>query len=136
MEKNLKKVLKRAVYEPNSNLSEAIWHNIIKKEKFLIRFKVYAFSLLGFLSIAGIIPVAKSLFVEFTQSGFYEYFSLFFSSGSSLSFYWKELTLSMAESLPVLDIIFLFSLVFIFLFSLRYVFKQIINNNNIGLSYV
>ena len=132
MKENLKKAFQNSVYEPRFELSRDISRNIIKHEKRIIRIKLYLFSIVGSLSLVGFIPVLKTLFDGFTQSGFYEYFSLVFSSGSNLLSYWKELALSLIESLPILNIIFLFSLVFIFLLSLRYVLKQIINNNYIG----
>ena len=136
MSENLKKAFQKLEYEPKTNLAENIWYSIVAHEKHFIRVKLYIFSFAGFLSILGFMPVFKALFSEFTQSGFYEYFSLVFSSGSNLFSYWKELILSLTESLPVVNIIFLFSLIFIFLLSMHYVLKQIINNNYIGKTYV
>ena len=136
-EENLKKALQKLEYEPKADLVENIWQRVVAREKRLIRIKLYAFSLVGFLSLAGLVPVFKALFSDFAQSGFYEYFSLLFSSGNNLFSYWKELVSSLAESLPVLNIIFSFSLIFVFLWSLRYVLKQIIiNNKYVGNSYV
>jgi hypothetical protein len=136
MEENLKKTFEKLVYEPKVSLAENIWINIVKREKRFICVRLCVFSIVGFLSILGFIPALKSLFSEFTQSGFYEYLSIAFSSGNNLFSYWKELLSSLAESLPVVNIIFIFSLVFVFLLSIRYVLKQIINNNYIGKTYV
>ena len=134
-EENLKKAFQNLKYEPKAELADSIWRHIIAREKYFTRVKLYAFSIIGFLSIAGLVPVFKALFTEFTQSGFYEYFSLIFSSGSNVFSYWKELALSLVESLPIMNIIFLFSLVFVLLLSARYLLKQIINSNYIGHSY-
>ena len=134
-EENLKKSFQRLEIEPSAGLADKIWHHIAIREKRLIRIKLWAFSLIGFLSVAGLVPVFKALLTQFTQSGFYEYFSLVFSSGSNLFSYWKELVLSLVESLPIPNIIFSFSLIFIFLLSVRYILKQIINNNYIGETY-
>ena len=126
MRENLSKAFKKIIYTPNPELSRIICCKIASREKRIIRIKLYVFSIIGSFSIIGFIPAIKALFTEFTQSGFYEYFSLLFSSGKNLTSYWKELSFSLAESLPVFNIIFLFSLIFIFLLSLRYVLKQII----------
>jgi len=135
MEKDLKKAFQNMTFEPKESLGDDIWLNIIAREKRSTRVKLYIFSVVSFLSVLGLIPALEALFNQFTQSGFYEYFSLIFSSGSNLFSYWKELVLSLAESLPIMNIIFSFSLVFIFLLSLRYVLKQIINSSYIGKTY-
>jgi len=135
MEKDLKKAFQNISFEPKNDLAESIWLMVLSRERRIIRIKLYVFSSTLFLSLLGFIPVFKALFAEFTQSGFYEYFSLVFSSGNNLVSYWKELVLSLVESLPVLNIILSLSLIFIFLWSLRYVLKQIINNNYVGQAY-
>jgi len=71
---------------------------------------------------------------EFSKSGFYEYLALMFSSNGEITSYWKELTLSMAESLPVMAIIYTLFLIFILFLSAKYVTKQIIKNQSV-LSY-
>jgi hypothetical protein len=134
-EENLKKAFQKLAHKPKAELSDNIWDQIVVREKRLIRIKLYIFSLAGFLAMAGLVPAFKALFAEFTQSGFYEYFSLVFSSGGNLFSYWKDLALSLVESLPILNIIFSFSLIFVFLLSVRYVLKQIINNSYIGKTY-
>ena len=134
MEKDLKKAFQNLIVEPKDGLVDDVWHQIVVREKRSTRIKLYLFSSAGLLSILGFIPALKALFDGFTQSGFYEYFSLVFSSGSNLFSYWKELGLSLIESLPVLNIIFTFSLVFIFLLSIRYVIKQIINQGQLSFS--
>jgi hypothetical protein len=77
----------------------------------------------------------KILINDFTQSGFYEYLSLAFSTKGLLFSYWKEFAFSLAESLPTMSIVLSLALLFIFFLSLRYVMKQIINNNRIGHAY-
>jgi len=134
-EENLKKAFQNLNQESKVDLVTSIFGQVIKREKRLARIKLVGHSLLGFLSIVGFFPVLRSLFSELTSSGFYEYFSVAFSSGSNLTFYWKELTLLLAESLPVINIVFVLVLLFVFLLSMRHVLKQIISINYIGKSY-
>lgn len=126
MEKELKNLFYKAKYEENSDLAESVWHNIVVREKRITRIKLWGFSLIGATSLIGFIPAWKSLSTDFSQSGLYEYFSLAFSSGSSISLYWKELIFSIAESLPTMSIAFSLSLIFILFLSLKYMSKQII----------
>ena len=135
MDKELKKAFQKIAFEPKAGLADDIWRRVVAREKRFGRIKLYIFSLIGSVSLLGLVPAFEALFNEFARSGFYEYFSLVFSSGGNLFSYWKELVLSLVESLPLTDIIFSFSLIFIFFWSLRYVLKQIINNNCIGQSY-
>jgi len=126
MEKELKEAFHKAKYQENSNLTESVWHNIVVRNKRIIYIKLWVFSLTGFASLIGLIPTWKTLSIDLAQSGLYEYFSLAFSSGSAILSYWKEFTLSIAESLPTTSIMLSFSLVFILFLSLKYVTRQII----------
>ena len=135
MEENLKKAFQKLIFEPQTGLVESIWQKISFHQKRVFRVKLYFFSLIGFLSLAGLVPALKVLLGQFAQSGFYEYLSVAFSGGSNIFSYWRELGYSLLESLPVMNIIFSFGLIFIFMISVRYVLKQIINNKHIGVSY-
>jgi hypothetical protein len=126
MNENLKKAFNNIKYQSEQDLSEKVWHSIIKHEKRISYVKLYTFSLFGILSLVGMIPAFKMLFADFSQSGFYEYFSLLFSSNGALASSWKELAYSLAESLPTISIIFSFTILFVFFLSLRYVLKQIV----------
>jgi hypothetical protein len=135
VEQKLIKIFKKAKYEENPVLSQNIWHNIVIRNKRNTLLRLWAFSVAGLASFIGFIPALKALLNDLTQSGFYEYLSLAFSNGSSVSSYWKEFSLSIAESLPTMSIILSLSLVFIFFLSLKYVIRQIINNQYIGKTY-
>lgn len=135
MEENLKNSLKKAGYLPETDLANKIWHNIVVRDRRIAYLKLASFSFVGVASLVGLVPMFKILINDFTQSGFYEYLSLAFSSGGLFFSYWKEFTLSLLESLPAMGIVFLLTLVFIFFLSLHYVIKQIINNNHIGHTY-
>lgn len=126
MDENIKKAFLKVKYETNDNLAQDIWLKIASHNKRIIRLKLYTFSLLSLVSLIGFFPVFKILLSDFAKSGFYEYLSIAFSSNSTFISYWKELSYSLAESLPVTSMIFSFTLIFIFFISIRYALKQII----------
>lgn len=125
MEQKLVKAFKAIRYEINSDLSENIWQAIVLRDRRIARIKLWTFSIIGLVSFIGLIPVLKIMLSDLTQSGFYEYLSLIFSSGSIIT-YWKDFLLLLAESLPVISIISSLTLIFIFFLSIRYALKQII----------
>ena len=125
MEHKLIKLFQKAKYEPDTNLADDIWHAIVIRDKYMTRLKLWAFAFMGFVSLVGLVPALKVLSNDFTQSGFYEYFSLIFSDGGSMLSYWKEFVFSLAESLPTMSIIFTLSLLFICFLSLRHLMKQV-----------
>jgi hypothetical protein len=128
MHKELIKAFHKAKYESNVALNKNIW-NIIKIHRSRnARFKLFVFSITGIASLLGTIPAFNVLLKNLSQSGFYEYISIVFN-GNTLSAYWKELTLSLAESLPAINIALSFSLIFIFFLSVRFISKQIIISN-------
>jgi len=125
VEQKLAKAFQAIRYEINSDLSENIWQAIVLRDRHIARIKLWAFSIIGLVSFIGLIPVLKIMLSDLTQSGFYEYLSLIFSSGSIIT-YWKDFLLLIAESLPVISIISSLTLIFIFFLSIRYALKQII----------
>jgi len=128
MQSKLIKIFKKARYEPEPDLEQAVWSTIIARDKRTTRFKLWTYSFVGLASFVGLIPAFKILFTDLAHSGFYEYFSLIFSDTGSILSYWRELIFSLMESLPVVSIIFTLSLLFICFLSLRYLMKQIIRN--------
>ena len=126
MEKELKEVFQKAKYEANSELPVNIWHAVIRRDKQITRIRLWVFSLLGVLSLGGMLPVFKIFLNDITQSGFYEYLSLAFSGNSPIFSYPKEFFFSIAESMPTTSIILSLSLIFLLLFSLKYLTREII----------
>jgi len=125
MHQKLTKIFQKVKYESNINLAENVWQAIVLHDKCIVRVKLWAFSIIGFASLVGLMPAFKALSSDFVQSGFYEYFSLIFSDSGLILSYWKELFFSLAESLPTISIILTLSLLFICFLSLRYLMKQI-----------
>ena len=128
MQDKLTKVFQKAKYNESSILAENVWNTIVAREKRNTQTKFWAFFSLGATSLAGLVPVFKVLSNDLSQSGFYEYSSLIFSDTGLMLSYWKELSFSLAESLPIMSIVFTLSLLFIVFLSIKYVLKQIINN--------
>jgi len=135
MSDNLYDIFLNTKHEPESDLVEKTWRKVVLREKRVLRLKLYLFSFIGLVSLTGFIPAFKMLLNDFTQSGFYEYLSLAFSSNGLIFSYWKEFSYSLLQSLPATSIVLSLILVLIFFLSLRYIIKQIINNNRIGRAY-
>lgn len=123
MDKKLTKIFSLVKHQPETNLAEDIWKDIIIKERRNTRLRLWVFSIIGSISLVGFVSVAKIMIADFAQSGFYEYFSLIFSK-NAISL-WKEIALSLAQSLPVVSITFSLTIIFIFFLSLKYVLKEI-----------
>jgi hypothetical protein len=132
MQDKLTEIFKKAKYEPTPDLAFSIFNKIVIHDKSMAKFKLWIGTFTGIASLITLIPVFQVLLDNLTHSGFYDYFSLIFSDGGLMFSYWKEFTLSLAESLPMMSIIFTLSLIFIFLMSFRYVMKQIVRNQFIS----
>ena len=128
MQDRLTKVFQKARYEENFNLGQNIWLTVMKREKRNTKIKLWIFTLAGITSLVGLVPAFRILGSDLAQSGFYEYLSLAFSDSGLILSAWREFMFSLAESLPVLSVIFTLSLVFIFFLSLKYAMKQIFRN--------
>ena len=126
MEKELKNAFHRVKYEDNIHLADNIWLKIALRNKLIARIKIWVFSSIGLASLLGLIPAFKVLSNDLMESGFYEYLSLIFSNSNSIASYWRELSLSLAESLPTASIALSLSLILIFFLSLKFTTKQII----------
>ena len=116
MNTKLKETLCRTKIEADTTLPGQIWQKIITRNKKISLLKIWSFSILAFLSLLGMIPAFIKLTEDFSKSGFYEYLSLLFSSNGNLALYWKELSYSLAESLPVVGIIYALLLVFVLIY--------------------
>ena len=127
MNKEFGKIFKKYTYQSEPDLSISIWNKIIKREKKIAKIKLLVFSFLGLTSFLSSIPVIKILLNDLSKSGFYDYLSVLFSGNGIFISYWKEISLSITESLPSASIFYAFTLIFIFILSLRFVVKQIIS---------
>lgn len=121
----LKEAFQKASYHPESRLSDDIWSFIQKKELIQSKIKFWSYSSIGLFSLIGFIPVFKSLLTRMSTSGFYDYLSMAFSGGSTISYYWKEFLLSLVDSLPFTSLVFSLFLLFILIISIKKSLEQL-----------
>jgi len=124
MQKNLREAFLKSNLLPEASLAFDVWRSVVLQEKRAARFKLWAFSFIGLVSFAGLLPIFKTLSSDLSRSGFYEYFSLIFSDSGSVIHFWKEFSLSLLESLPVISAILSLILIFTLFLSLKYALKQ------------
>ena len=127
MEQNLQKLFKSASYQPESRLFGDIWSAIEYKSTQITKWKKFGYLSVSVLSLSGSIFSIKSLIEEFIRLGFFNYLSLAFSDGGVIAKYWKEYTLTLVDSLPVVSLVLSFFLLFILFISIRkasYQFKS------------
>ncbi len=119
MEQNLQKLFKQSSYTPESRLSGDIWSVIEYKSNRIAKFKKYSYMFLSVLSLSGSVFSIKSLIEQFTKLGFFDYLSLVFSDSGVIATYWKEYTLTLVNSLPVISIMISLFLLFVLFISIQ-----------------
>ena len=90
---------------PSKELKNKIISQIHKEERKRAKIYLLTFATVLSSSLVGVTLSIKYLMTSVQQSGFSEYLSLLFSGDSVVYSYWKELSLSLVDSLPVLGII-------------------------------
>lgn len=106
MEQNVDKIFKEIRKYPNETLSDSIWCAIVARESREYKIKSWGYTFIGLISLIVCIISVRDLVTKISTSGLYEYASLAFSDIGSISMYWKEFMLSLADSLPVTSIVF------------------------------
>jgi len=124
MNNRLEKIFKESLHQDEQNLSSAIWQAILKKESSKKKILISANAVVGTLSLTALVFVVRDALMQFSQSGFYDYFSLLSSDRAVVATYWKEFTLSLTESLPFTSITISLLLLFILFVSLKTVTRQ------------
>jgi hypothetical protein len=125
MEDKYKKLLGSInLVEPPKGLENRIINSIKAEEKRAKRFKAWIFgsiSLASFvLSLRAIVYLVESM----KETGFGQYLSLLFSENGAALVYWKEITLSLAESLPVVGLVAFLTTVGLLIWSMAKVFDK------------
>jgi|ERR1035437_42741 hypothetical protein len=110
-------ILKETQVEPPYGLSHSISVRVheLERSTSLIRFLTFVSTTL--VSSVALVIATVRLWNDLAQSGFYQYFSLLLSDGATLSLYWKQLGLSLVESLPLLNLALLLSVLGVFIWS-------------------
>lgn len=113
--------------EPPKHLLGVIFNKIDSQKKKSARINLFASSL-GAVSSIGVFAFATEYAIEeFYRSGAFSYLSIIFSDPSFVFSSGTELMLSIAESLPVLEMAILFFAIFAFLGSVKYIIEDISN---------
>ncbi|MDD3284751.1 MAG: hypothetical protein PHZ07_04110 [Patescibacteria group bacterium] len=126
MDKNINKLFSNLeVFEPNTDLYKKILTNVNSKQKAFARRRFFIFLFLFLGSLIALIPVIKLLYLDFLQSGFFQFFLLIFSDSKVVVKYWQSFVLILLESLPIISVIMFFGVVFVLLESIRFLSKDI-----------
>jgi len=79
--------------------------------------KTLGLGFVSMLSLIASIPIIYQVIASFTQSGIYNYLSLIFSDSDVIIVYWKEILVTLAESVPTISIISLLAILAVFAWS-------------------
>jgi hypothetical protein len=101
--------------ELRGKILDSIMHEEIRRARIYV---LAAFST-AVVSLFGVVFAFKYMIQGFYQTSFHNYFSLLFSDPDIALSYWKDLSLSLIEALPLLEITLSLVAVAILLTSLR-----------------
>ncbi|MFA6459352.1 MAG: hypothetical protein WCV79_03080 [Candidatus Paceibacterota bacterium] len=93
--------------------------------QFRAKLVIYFTLIIG--AIASFKPALNFLVNSGSQSGFFEYLSLFAYGGASIIVAWEDLLLSIAASLPLSEIAGLITIVFVFVYSTYHIISVLRN---------
>lgn len=97
------------------DLKAKIFLRIAVYERRRAKIRAYVFSSMSVCLLASVCVVVMSAIESIRNSGFYEYVSLIFS-GEAIFSYWKELGLTLLETLPIMTLVSLCALCAVFLY--------------------
>ena len=116
------------ITEPSADLFVKIMDQINSQKRSNSRrwFALFTFVLIG--SLVSLVPIMKLLLSDFSQSGFVQFFSLIFTDTNLVLVYWQSFSLSLIESLPIVDVVIFLFVAWVFLGSLRFLIKYAQNS--------
>ncbi len=91
----------------------------------VLKRKLAVISFMTTCSLAAFIPVFRMAQAEFSQSGFFQFFSLIFSDFGTIITQWQSFIFTLLESLPLVSITALLAVIFVFLLSLKILTRNI-----------
>ena len=103
-----------------SDLYEKIVFKIEKASIRKAKISLFYQGLLAVVSFASIFPVFIGVIKGFSQSGFWQYFSLIFTDGGIVLSNWKVFLTSLLESAPFYEMTFFLIIVFVLLESAKF----------------
>lgn len=90
--------------EPSPELLGKIIQKIHREERILAIRKTAIFSVVFIFSLVGIVPSFRMLMSDFSNTGFFNFFSLIFSDFSMMTVYWKSFIMALLETLPAISL--------------------------------
>ena len=113
------------IVEPRDELKNLIIKSIkVEERKKTIRNMVFS-SVVSLASISMAVIFVINIIKDAYQSGLSEYLSLLISDSSSVLSYWKVYTMSIVESLPILQITILFASIWVFVWSMNIIINNL-----------
>ena len=114
------------IQEPTEGLLSQVLARIEYEKKLsATKKKLVVFLLIFLTSLVAVIPTFQTLRTGFIDSGFIQFFGLLFSDFDIISNYWQNFTLSLLETLPVLNILIFLAVSFSLLESLKLMTREI-----------
>jgi hypothetical protein len=112
--------------EPPTGLFDKVMCRIEREKKILtLRRRIIIFSIGLIGSAVAFIPAFQYARSGFVESGFYSFFSLFFSDTEIVLAYWENFAQSLLETLPVLGLAVFLTTVAVFLESLKMLVRDL-----------
>lgn len=112
--------------EPPKGLFNKIMARIQEERRLLtIKRQLAIFSLGVAGSAIAFIPAFKMLQTGLYESGFLQFFSLIFSDFGTVISYWQNFVMSLLETLPIINLAILLTIIFVFMGSLKFLVKDI-----------
>ena len=110
--------------EPPTKLHIAILAKIGKMERRRAMIFLLASAQIAVLSVIGIVFSIRYVVQSFYESNFYAYFSLLLSDPDIVLIYWKDFALSLADTIPFMEITITLMSVSILLISVKILAKN------------
>ncbi len=118
--------MRTMVPEPAKELLQKILSLIATEQKLnRLRWQIGLVSTVSVASVTALLPAIKMFYGDITSSGFARLFSLLFSDPRLIVAAWNDFALSILESMPVMSILLVSSILFLLLGALRILFKDI-----------
>ena len=128
MDTNLKTIFAKTKYLPEAGFSEKIWEGLLAYEAKRATKKLYFSSLISVASLVGSVFAFIYLAGEVTRSGFFQYLSTAFSDLGTTAMYWKEFSLTIIDSIPLIGVLLVLASIFVFFASLKFTSRYFIKN--------
>lgn len=104
---------------PSAQLLHTVLLRVEEERLRVAKVKLFFSGIFTIASLGAFVPVLRYAGAELASSGFLQYFSLLFSDSATIISFWKEISLSLAETLPVFGVALIFAVLLALLSSLK-----------------